>query len=498
MAILSRIQNGYIPTKIIQDLLAELAAKLQISGIVSMDNVTGLEEALASKATNTNVVQIGGSYDNPSWITGLDGSKVTGVVRTSGDQSIAGVKNFTDPVVIGGTASSAQLQINVGSSSTKGLIVKAAASPTSNLTEWQTSTGTVLSSINSSGTFIADFRNNSSGSFVKMIQSEANYPVTFNMGSWCFPQDGGRANAVFSMGWNTTAAGHREVLSEPTFRIGLENHYEIGAENWMEGHLFSFIDPSHGGDIRPFSVQVVKNPAGYTTQGLFQGEGWSWNNQGQTLQIMTLTRTPSNGSVYFNIKGKNGSSFMDAFSVLSNGTNNRDYLTLGRVGVSDATQIDLYSTVQSILNFNVGSQTPSLIGTVGNIELRSGLATTGAISMRTDIFNIVDYASSVFRLRMLASGYIGVNTSNPVGQFQINASTASTKGLLVRSFTGQTANLQEWQDSVGNVLSSIKSDGSHKPSHLADSAATNDSIYYSTTQLKVCYKDSAGVVNPLY
>lgn len=40
--------------------------------------------------------------------------------------------------------------------------------------------------------------------------------------------------------------------------------------------------------------------------------------------------------------------------------------------------------------------------------------------------------------------------------------------------------------------------GSVHPPHLADSAAQNDSEYFSTTAGKMCYKDSGGAVHPLY
>jgi len=43
--------------------------------------------------------------------------------------------------------------------------------------------------------------------------------------------------------------------------------------------------------------------------------------------------------------------------------------------------------------------------------------------------------------------------------------------------------------SLSNVLN---------PAHLTDAAAASDSIYYSTTQSKLVYKDSGGTVNNLY
>lgn len=44
----------------------------------------------------------------------------------------------------------------------------------------------------------------------------------------------------------------------------------------------------------------------------------------------------------------------------------------------------------------------------------------------------------------------------------------------------------------------IRNDGSIKPAVLADASAVNDSIYYSSTQSKLVYKDSGGTVNDLY
>ena len=44
----------------------------------------------------------------------------------------------------------------------------------------------------------------------------------------------------------------------------------------------------------------------------------------------------------------------------------------------------------------------------------------------------------------------------------------------------------------------VRGDGTIKPASLADASASNNSIYYSTTQSKLVYKDSGGSVNDLY
>ncbi len=120
------------------------------------------------------------------------------------------------------------------------------------------------------------------------------------------------------------------------------------------------------------------------------------------------------------------------------------------------------------------------------------------------------YISGVARCQLYAyAGGGGVNnyvldgmsfgqTSAAAGQVVVAPVSAATKGLIVKGFTSQSANLQEWQNNAGTVLSAVKSNGEIQPASMADSAATNNSIYYSTTASKLVYKDSAGTVNNLY
>jgi hypothetical protein len=63
------------------------------------------------------------------------------------------------------------------------------------------------------------------------------------------------------------------------------------------------------------------------------------------------------------------------------------------------------------------------------------------------------------RLHLTAAGLVGVNTSTPVGQFGVFASTDATIGAVIRGAASQTANLQEWQNSAGTVLASVGSAG---------------------------------------
>ncbi len=98
-------------------------------------------------------------------------------------------------------------------------------------------------------------------------------------------------------------------------------------------------------------------------------------------------------------------------------------------------------------------------------------------------------------------GQNAIGTGNG-GNILLQAGAFVTSGsngkVIVRGLASNTANLQEWQNNAGTALSAVKSDGSIQPASLADSAATNNSIYYSTTAGKLVYKDSSGTVNNLY
>lgn len=79
-----------------------------------------------------------------------------------------------------------------------------------------------------------------------------------------------------------------------------------------------------------------------------------------------------------------------------------------------------------------------------------------------------------------------------------NIAATSDVGHVVKAFSGQTANLSEWQNSSGTVLTAIAKNGALKIVSLADSAAENSTLYYSTDAAKLVWKDAGGTVNALY
>lgn len=63
------------------------------------------------------------------------------------------------------------------------------------------------------------------------------------------------------------------------------------------------------------------------------------------------------------------------------------------------------------------------------------------------------------KMRILGSGYVGVNEIAPGAQLQVNASGAAVKGLIVKGYASQTANLFEVQNSSGASKVSVTAAG---------------------------------------
>lgn len=78
------------------------------------------------------------------------------------------------------------------------------------------------------------------------------------------------------------------------------------------------------------------------------------------------------------------------------------------------------------------------------------------------------------------------------------AGVSSTAGAVIQAYSGMTNDLVKMLDSAGSVTAAFSTGGAFKPASMADSAAPNGSLYYSTTAAKLVFKDAGGTVNALY
>ncbi|GEM_PF-5657031 len=75
----------------------------------------------------------------------------------------------------------------------------------------------------------------------------------------------------------------------------------------------------------------------------------------------------------------------------------------------------------------------------------------------------------------------------PIQAKPINDKTGYTNTVWVK-----------WYASIVRLLARIRNNGTIEPVTLTDAQAENNSIYYSSDQAKLVYKDSGGTVNGLY
>lgn len=58
-----------------------------------------------------------------------------------------------------------------------------------------------------------------------------------------------------------------------------------------------------------------------------------------------------------------------------------------------------------------------------------------------------------------STGNVGIGTASPGAQLQVNCGAAGTIGQIIKGAASQTANLQEWQNSSGTILSRVANNG---------------------------------------
>lgn len=72
-------------------------------------------------------------------------------------------------------------------------------------------------------------------------------------------------------------------------------------------------------------------------------------------------------------------------------------------------------------------------------------------------FNGVDWVGSTNLYH--DGGSVGISNDAPVSRLHVNSNLASKIGLIVQGYTSQTANLQEWRNSSGSIMSYIDANG---------------------------------------
>lgn len=138
------------------------------------------------------------------------------------------------------------------------------------------------------------------------------------------------------------------------------------------------------------------------------------------------------------------------------------------MAASYPTSVAVFTTKQNVVDIIDASHPNSVQDEVVAIEAALGinpnLSTTPSPS-GTFVASSTSFASVSARIANIETGVVADSHTQYIRKTSDTSNTitpaaAANKGLVIRAIPGQTANLQEWQNSSGTVVTAISSTGS--------------------------------------
>ncbi len=195
------------------------------------------------------------------------------------------------------------------------------------------------------------------------------------------------------------------------------------------------------GETTPLAKLQVTNTTAATVATIIKGASAQSANlqEWQSSAGAVLSSINASGS-FVNNGGAAGLSF---------GANNRTNLSAGGVVTftSIRTSGDQYTAIGDTSQESMVLQSNGIFFANGGSTLMNILSATGNVG--------INNASAPNRLTVNTA-----TTADSSAQLLLSTNGTTNKGLVVQGVASQTANLQEWQNSSGTVLGSVKSDGS--------------------------------------
>ena len=473
-------------------------AASQTANLQEWQNSSGT--ALVKVAADGHLIV--GSFDNSGWISvNPDGAaRIPIRIRLATSQT-------ADSIRIDNSSNAALFRINNAGQiqpplpASIGLVVKGLASQTADLQQWQDSSGAVLKGVNAAGQLY--FGSSS------VVQSGA-------VGLASVTGDGTNATYTATSGYtiaNPFIAGAKVTVSGYTGITGYNGTFTIASVGGTSGaYTFTVANTTTGTPggtgasyqsvdlsltsenpwATPFIVKAAASQAGLLTE-------WQ-NSSGGTMAFLGSTgafgtqatvRGSGGGifggvsqissaglTVYATAAGNPGAIIRGAASQsvdLTQWTNSAGTV-LATVNASGEVRAPLFgstSTGKALLYTAASATGEFRIDT--NVATNKGLVIRGAPSQTANLQEWQDSAGTV-KAFVRSDGFIRADASlqtptiygtSVTNGTQANIATAWTFvtnvatniGIIIKGAASQTANLQEWQNSSGAVLSYIRQDG---------------------------------------
>ena len=254
--------------------------------------------------------------------------------------------------------------------------------------------------------------------------------------------------------------------------------------------VFDFLTP-----VTPQSFSLFISDAGYdgTYTLYYSSDGTNWTTTNKTITPSlagwncTTPLTTLHTARYWQLRLTTGSTttmYINEMQIIAatGGVTFQIDETTGRIGVNEPTPDRLfvltthhpgYNSSQSPLQLNVKMYQPPSDGAGGEIPF--------SLEYPAGTKNLIGV------LRVVRDG------SNTSGCFELVTYADGTPSTWFRLLSNG-----EMRFGGPSNYCATRANGTIQLVHLADTSAANDAVYFSTTQNKVVYKSSGGVITPLY
>jgi hypothetical protein len=346
------------------------------------------------------------------------------------------------------------------------IVVRGTTSQAADLQQWQNSAGTVLASIKPTGaiSFASDVWQTDSLSNLKLLFENTGYTY-YKATNHIFRNSSD--NEVLKIDNNGALTNTIKSASSIGLIVKGAASQTANLQEWQNsaGTVVAKVD----------NLGVISSSLGLTIGSASFG-GVAWNgisNPGgvTTLPTLVVKGVASQTADLQQWQNSAGTSLIkiDSGGNLASGNQIQQYTSI--TSGTDVVLQNYYWSSYPFWNTKLVQRWANLDG-IGSIDT---LFTTNA--------NAND--KPILYFRVLATNgttptrnYVGINTDFPKGQLHIASDAAANKGLIVQGAASQTANLQEWQDSSGNLLTNIAPNG-----NLGFSANYEWAIKWSNNQI---------------
>ena len=346
-------------------------------------------------------------------------------------------------------------------SSTVPLIIKGSTSQAANLQEWQTSTGALVGWVDGNGSafFNSNFQINGVTAVGVSPQSTSQLIVKTNSASRIgLVVQAASSQTANIQEWQNSSGGGIAFI-DPYGNLlaqGIHTYYAA---------IFQESDPS----LTPVTVTGAMSQSANlqnwqdSSSTVLSSISSSGIISGRGLSISTPTNT-TNAGTYYNAAGTpvfNVDTSLNAINIGGglSGVANNFASTWGydsglNAGYMTFTTGALGSDSLAIRRTNHIASGDYTISTLGNFRLSTASGKN---------FNFNNGNIGIATTTIGTNNKIIVNpysTVDNLATVQINTNAVTNKGLVVQGYPSQTANLTEWQNSSGTVISKVTADGS--------------------------------------